>query len=196
MDGSIDELNGFHRARKLASVSGSLAETPLEVLLETFSGISNAGAVKIVCAAGEGNIAYAEGQIVIATTGLVTGAKAVCRMFTWPDARFEFDPDFVPPEGLLEPLPLEAVILTAAIERDEVAQLDLQGIDLDTTFELNADLFGKLKGGLEAVQLELADNCAMGFPLGVLLDMLHWTDGVIYKALIDLVESGVLVLES
>lgn len=192
--GFIDELNGFQRAKRLARVSGSLAETPLEVILETFSGISNAGTLKIVCATDEGRIAYAGGQIVIATTGLVSGAKAVCRMFTWRDAHFEFDPEVALPDGPLEPLPLESVILTAAIERDEIAQLDLQGIDVDTTFELNADLFEKLKSGLDGVRLELAENAAMEFPLGVILDMLQWTDGAIYQALVDLVESGVLTV--
>ena len=75
----IDELRGFHHAKELASVCGSLEETRLEGVLETFAGISSAGTLALRHGEDEGKIAYADGQILCATTGLVSGAKALGR---------------------------------------------------------------------------------------------------------------------
>ena len=140
----IDELRGFHHAKKLASVCGSLEETRLEGVLETFAGISSAGTLALRRGEDEGKIAYADGQILYATTGLVSGAKALGRMFTWRDARFEFHPGVKPLDETREPLPLQSAVLTAAVEQDEIARLDLGGADADTVFELDAERLHQL----------------------------------------------------
>ena len=190
--GFIDQVNRFHHAKKLASVSGSVADSCLEAILETFSGISNAGTLKVIGTSDEGKIAYLDGQIVCATTGLVSGTKAIGRMFSWSDARFEFEPEVGPSEGPLEHLPLESAVLSAAVERDQIKRLDLKGVDSESTFELNQELFETLHEELDEVRREVVANGGMGFPLGVILDMLPWSDAVILQALVDLVECGVL----
>jgi hypothetical protein len=190
--GFIDEVNRFHHAKKLARVSGSVAASSLEAILETFSGISSAGTLRVIGTSDEGKIAYLDGQIVCATTGLVSGTKAIGRMFSWFDARFEFEPEVGPTEGPLEHLPLESAVLSAAVERDQIKRLDLKGVDSESTFEVNQELFETLQGDLDEVRGEVVSNGGMGFPLGVVLDMLPWSDAVILQALVDLVECGVL----
>jgi Tfp pilus assembly protein PilZ len=192
----IRDLLGFHHARSLATVSGTLADTPLEALLETFSSASGAGTVRLTRGEDHGTIAYRDGEIVHATTGLVAGAKALGRMFSWADAHFEFPPESEPVEPSHPPLPLAPAILSAAVQRDELSRLDLKSLEPDTSFALDSERFAALEPTLDPLSLELAGNADLGFPLGALLDILTATDARIYHALSDLIEAGVLRVEA
>ena len=87
---------------------------------------------------------------------------------------------------------LTSAVIAAAVERDEIAQLNLQDVDLASTFKANADRLEQLRSDLTDVQLELLDQAAVGFPLGVILDILTLSDASIFRALAELVESGIL----
>ena len=194
--GFIDDIHGLQRAEKLASISGSLEATSLDAVLETFAGISRAGTLTIQQSWNEGQIAYEDGQILYALTGLVSGAKALGRMFAWADARFEFRPEVATFDRVQKPMQLTSAVITAAIERDEIARLNLQDVDLASTFETNVDRLEQLRSDLTDVQLELLDQARVGFPLGVILDILTSSDAAIFRALAELVESGILALEA
>jgi hypothetical protein len=190
----IDDLRSFHHAKTLAGVAGSLGVTRLEDVLETFSRISSAGTLAIRCGDEEGRIGYEEGQILYARTGLVSGAKALGRMFAWRGARFEFQPGIEPLDPESTVMPLQSAVLAAALERDEIDRLDLGSLGSDDVFGVDEERLAQLEGDLDALQQELAENAAMGFPLGAILDILQQGDAAVYKAIVDLVESGVLVV--
>lgn len=191
----IDDIRGLQRAEKLALISGSLEETSLDAVIETFAGISRAGTLTIQQGWNEGQIAYEDGQILHALTGLVSGTKALGRMFAWADARFEFRPEVATFDRDQKPMHLTSAVIAAAVERDEIAQLNLQDVDLASTFKANADRLEQLRSDLTDVQLELLDQAAVGFPLGVILDILTLSDASIFRALAELVESGILSLD-
>ena len=190
--GFIDDLHEFQCELELGGMSGSLTETRLEAVLETFSGISSSGTFLIRRGNDEGKIAYADGEILDATTGLVAGAKALGRMFTWRDAHFEFQPGVEPLSPPPTPMPFDSAVLMAAFQRDEVARLDLSGIDGEATFDQDDERFQQLKGELDEIQLEFADYASTGFALAAILDVITATDAAIYKGLAGLVESGIL----
>jgi Tfp pilus assembly protein PilZ len=192
----VDGLRSFHHARSLATVSGSLADTPLEAVLETFSSTSSAGTVRLTRGDDQGKIVYQDDEILMATTGLVSGAKALGRLFTWADAHFEFKPEIEALEDVRETLPLASAIVTAAVQRDELARLELGDLDEDATFSVDGDLLAAVEPTLDDVGRELAENALMGFPLGAMLDMLAFSDARIYKALTELIEGGILHVES
>ena len=191
----IDDLRGFHRARELASVTGSLSETPLEAVLETFAAVSNEGTLTLSREDDQGKVAYRDGQIVYATTGLVSGPKALGRMFTWTDAQFEFRPELVPIEDAPAPLDLQPAIFAAALERDEVGRLSLGNLGPDAIFSLDDERFTAVKSDLDPLRLEIAENAGMGFPLGAILDILTISDAAVLMALADLIEGGIVVPE-
>jgi Tfp pilus assembly protein PilZ len=192
----VDDLRSFHHARSLATVSGSLADTPLEAVLETFSSTSSAGTVRLTRGDDQGKIVYQDDEILLVTTGLVSGAKALGRLFTWTDAHFEFKPEIENLDDVREPLPLASAIVTAAVQRDELARLELGELDEDATFSVDSDLLAAVEPTLDDVGRELSENALMGFPLGAMLDMLSFSDARIYKALAELIESGILHQES
>jgi Tfp pilus assembly protein PilZ len=191
----VDNLRSFHHARTLATITGSLVDTPLEAVLETFSSASNAGTLRITRGDSLGKIAYHDGEILYATTGLVSGAKALGRLFTWTDALFEFKPEVEPMDDASGRLPLASAILAAAVQRDELARLELGDLDPDVTFTMHADRLTALEPILDALSHEVAEHAAMGFPLGALLDMLSASDALIYKRLAELIDAGVLAAQ-
>ena len=187
----IDEMRGFHRARKLTSVTGSLSETALEHVLETFSSVSSFGTLHLRRGTEEGKIAYRDGEIVCSVTGLVAGPKALGRMFTWTDASFEFRCE-VDPDDQSPPIPLDSAIVTAAIERDEIGRLQLGDLLLAEDLAVDEARLSAVKSELGPVHREVAENASMGFPPAALLDILPESDAAIYRALADLVDVGVL----
>ena len=191
----VDELRSFHHARALATVSGSLADTPLESVLETFAGISNSGTLRLMRGDERGKIVYQEGEILYVTIGLVSGAKALDRLFTWGDAQFEFRPEVEAMDGVGGRLPLAPAVLSAVVARDELEHLDLSGFDADATFSVDADRLEAVRSTLDQVGLEIAENARMGFPLGAMLDMLSCSDARIYKTITEMIEAGILRIE-
>ncbi len=191
----VDELRSFHHARALATVSGSLANTPLESVLETFAGISNSGTLRLTRGDERGKIVYQEGEILYVTIGLLSGTKALDRLFTWDDAQFEFRPEVEPMDGVSGRLPLAPAVLSAVVARDELKHLDVSGFDLNATFALDADRFEAVRSALDKIGLEIAENARMGFPLGAMLDMLSCSDARIYKTITEMIEAGILRIE-
>jgi hypothetical protein len=92
-------------------------------------------------------------------------------------------------------LPLAPAILAAAIERDDLARLDLSMLDPDSTFTVDTDRLDAVASTLGEVGVSLAENAQIGFPLGAMLDMLTSSDAQIYRAVYDLIEAGVLRVE-
>lgn len=190
----VDSLRGFHHARELGAIGGSLSETPLEAVLETFSTIANSGTIRIERGTAEGRIAYCDGQIVLATTGLVSGTKALGRMFSWVDARFAFERGIGDIGGESSAIPLDSAIVAAAIQRDELAFLDVSVLSAETVLEIDEERCLIAKADLAGLRAELVENARMGFPLGAILDILPADDAEIYKALSGLVSDGVLAV--
>ena len=188
----VDTLRGLHHAHELAALSGSLDEVPLETVLQTVAGGSTEGTLVLQRRGEEGRIAYREGVILHATTGLETGERALARLFCWGDARFELRPEAIVPDGESQPMPIDSALLVAAVERDELARLDMDGLDPDTVFEVDEALHAALAESLDPVSAELVANAAIGFPLVTLLDMAEASDTQVYKAISELVDAGVL----
>jgi hypothetical protein len=142
-----------------------------------------------------GKIAYQEREIIYAMVGLVSGSKALGRLFTWVDAQFEFRPEVEPMDGARGRLPLTPAILAAAVARDELARLNLNDLIPDAMFSVDADRLDAVELTLDDLGRKIADNAEMGFPLGAMLDMIPSTDVEIYKTVTDLIEAGILHIE-
>lgn len=188
----IDDLQSLQHAKELAQVSGSLADTPLEDVIETLAGASSEGTLRVSRGDEEGVLVHREGEILHAATGLVSGMKAVSRLLLWREGRFSYQAAIEPFQTGEQPLPIEAALLTATVSRDEAVRHGVDEFDPDDTFEVDAALVERLGPQLRPVHREIAEHVRMGFPLGAILDILIEGDGVIYKALAELLESGVV----
>jgi hypothetical protein len=188
----VDALSGHQHARALATLAGSLRDNPLEDVIETFSSSCPTGTLRLNRGSEDGKVVYRDDSIVSVTCGLVSGAKALGRMFGWRDATFEFEPEAELLDVADDPLPLTSVVLTASVERDELARLDLGSIEDESCFVVDTALFEALEASLDEVARELVANVEMGFPVGALLDILPISDASIYQKLAELIEAGIV----
>ncbi|MCG8590310.1 MAG: PilZ domain-containing protein [Proteobacteria bacterium] len=191
----VDDVRSFLHAEQLGTLSGSLVGTTLEDVLETFSGAAREGTLLLQRGDDTGTLIYVDREIVRVETGMVSGTKALNRMFTWTDARFDFEPSVKPGNYDDAPLPLESSVLTAAVHRDEMARLEVGRLLLDAGFKVDDSRLGDAEGSLDKLQTELVEHARMGFPLGAVLDMLPESDATIYQAIAQLVGDGVLIPE-
>ena len=194
--GFVDALRSYHHARTLATVSGSIADTPLETVLETFASVSDSGTLCLTRGDERGKIAYQGGEILYVTNGLLSGAKALDRLFTWNDALFEFRPEVEPMDGVRGSLPLTPAVLSAVVARDELAQLELGSFNSNTMFSIDAERLEAIASVLDEVGREVAEHARMGFPIGAMLDMISASDARIYKTIVELIESGAMSISS
>ncbi|HEX9813681.1 MAG TPA: hypothetical protein VGB31_01895, partial [Myxococcota bacterium] len=139
-----------------------------------------------------GKIAYQNGEILYVTIGLLSGTKALDRLFTWSDAQFEFRPEVEPMDGVRGRLPLAPAVLAAVVARDELAYMDVGGFDPNQNFTIDEERLEAVASTLDEVGREVAEHARMGFPLSAMLDMLASSDARIYKAAAELIEAGVL----
>ena len=190
--GFVDALSGHQHARALTTLAGSLRDNPLENVIETFSSACPTGTLRLARGTEEGKIVYRGETIVSVTCGLVSGAKALGRMFSWRDASFEFEPEAEVLDVADAPLHLTSVVLTASVERDEMGRLDLASIDDETTFVVDTELFNTLEASLDEIGCELVANVEMGFPVGALLDIHPISDALVYQKLAELIEAGIV----
>ncbi len=192
----IDDVRGFHHAQSLATVTGELSENTLDVVIETFSSISEEGTLNLTTDAETGRIAYKDGQLLYALTGLVSGVKALSRMFLWTDGRFDFDPVVEPLDRSEPPRPLQSAVLEAAIQRDEISRLDLKGLGMETTFRVEEGRASAASEELDVLSREIVEHAELGFPISAILDVMSESDAAIYAAMVTLRERGILEVES
>jgi Tfp pilus assembly protein PilZ len=188
----IDDLQSLQHAKRLAQVTGSLEDAPLADVIETLAGTSSEGTLRLSRAGKDGIVVHRDREILHAATGLVSGLKAVSRLLLWRDGRFAYQAAIEPFQTAEAPLPIEAALLVASVNRDEAVRHGVDAFDPDETFQLDAALMDQLAPQLDEVHREIGEHVRMGFPLGAILDILIHGDGVIYKALSELLESGVI----
>jgi hypothetical protein len=63
-------------------------------------------------------------------------------------------------------------------------------------FTVDADRLHAVEPTLDELGQKVTENAEMGFPIGTLLDMIPNTDVDIYKTITELIEAGVLQIES
>lgn len=189
----VDDVRGHQHARKLGTVAGSLRNNRLEAVIDTFATVSPKGTLRLAKDKDEGKLVYAGDHIVSVTCGLVSGAKALGRIFAWDEAAFEFEPQAELVDVADDPLPLTEALLTASLERDDLSRLDFSSIDPNESFQVDEERLRAVEGSLDEVARELAANAEMGFPLAALLDILPASDARIYKSLAELLEAGIVL---
>ena len=188
----VDDLRSHHHAYALASVSGSLEHTSLSDVLENFANAATVGTLCIRRGDQTGKIAFSEGQIVHASAGLATGPPAITRLLGWQDAQFELRPELEPADTAQPTMTVQAALLSAAVERDELSLHGAAQLDPETVFTLDRKRLRALARGLDDFAHELAENAALGIPLAALIDFIDAGDTRFYRTLSELVDGGVL----
>jgi hypothetical protein len=190
----VDFLQAFDRARRLVAITGEIDDSGLGAILEMFVNTAPAGTMTVSRGKEEGKIVFSDNEILHCSLGIVSGLKALSRMFRWKDGSFEFHHDLQLSGEAGSPQPLQAAMMSASVQVDEMARIAGGALDPTGTFEVVADLVGTLRDSLSDVEKEVLDYAAEGFNVEAISDVVAASDAAVYKALSTLLDGGLITL--
>ena len=188
----IEFLQSFDHARGLATVSGKVDGSELESVLEMFVHTAPSGTLVVSRGEDEGKIVFSENYILRCTVGMVSGIKALARMFRWSEGSFEFHHNLQLPEVCDDPQPFEAAMMMASVQTDEIARIGFDAFDADDGFLSYPDRLKAGRDSLSDLELEVFEYAADGFHAEAISDMIDAPDADVYKALVALLDAGAI----
>jgi len=192
--GFVENVQAADHARRLGAISGPIDELGVAALLQMFGSSAPRGTLFLARGADEGVVSFEGGQLKSTRLGVVTGLKALVRLFTWREGRFEFSGSLE--AGMTEdaPISLQGALLEAARLQDEEVRSPFRDLPPATLFRVIIERLASEAVELTKAEQAVAELIQAGFPLGRLLDVIPDPDGDIYAALGSLVERGIVEL--
>jgi len=188
----IEFLQSFDRARRLAIVSGEIDDSGLGAVLDMFVNTAPSGTLSVSRGEDEGKIAFSENYILRCTVGMVSGMKALARMVRWTEGHFEFHRDLQLSGEPDDPQPLDAAMMVAAIQADELARIGFDASATSNSFRIDPEARKAHHESLTDLEREVLECAADGFSVGAISDMITAPDADIYKAFVVLLDLGVI----
>ena len=188
----IEFLQSFDRARRLAVVAGGIDASGLGAVLDMFMNTAPSGTLSVSRGKDEGKIVFSEGYILRCTVGMVSGMKALARMVRWTEGRFEFHHELQLPGTSDDPQPFEAAMMVASFQADEMARIGFDASATSDTFRIDPEGRKKHYESLTELEREVLDSAAEGFNVETISDVVAAPDADIYKALLVLLDLGVI----
>jgi Tfp pilus assembly protein PilZ len=186
----VDGIQSTEHTRRLGGITGEVAEVGIQNLVQMFLGSIPTGTLTLQRGEREGVIGFEDGMLCFARLGAASGLKALVRLLTWSEGRFEFHASLDPVEERNEPVRLEAALFDAARLLDEGGRIDRSRLSADVRPRLGkTDTQGDDLSKLELTLLELV---RAGFTVQRMVDLIPEPDPEIYRALVSLSESGAI----
>jgi Tfp pilus assembly protein PilZ len=215
----IQALSQAGHNSRLGGISGSISDLGLANLVQMFGSSTPRGTVVCEREGEQGWIVFDEGALVSARLGALRGHDALVSMLDWADGRFEFEASA--DERLLKSAdrrPLTGAILEAVCAIDEretgrsgdaassgadwAEQTCVMAADEsmptprtlgpESVFDVDPDREASMLGTLGKVEEAVLELAKSGAPVSKLLAIIPEAEAEVYRALEELVESGVL----
>ncbi len=188
----VEDVQAADHARRLASIEGTIEELGVANLIQMLGTCAKQGSVVLTSGASSGHIVFESGVLLGARLGEVSGTKALARLLSWREGRFEFHSTIDAEFADETPQALDAALFESMRQLDELARSELVALPAEAAFRvdhacLDADPSSIGKTGQAVLELVQA-----GFPLGRLLDVIPEPDADILAAVASLRERGVL----
>ena len=190
----IDFLQAFDRARRLVAITGEIDASGLGAILEMFVNTAPAGTMTVSRGEEEGKIVFSDNEILHCRLGIVSGLKALSRMFRWKQGRFEFHHDLQLTGYADAHQPLKEAMMSDSVQMDEMARVDGGILDAAGTFEILLEQAETLRDSLSDVEREVLDYAGEGFNVEAISDVVAASDASVYKALSTLLDAGLITL--
>ena len=189
----IDDLRAAAHAHQLAGIRGPIEALGLPNLLQMFATASEAGTLMIMQGDQQGRVVFENGALRHSVIGTVSGMKALARMIAWRDGEFWFLPGLDPDAPGVEPTAVSGAVLEAVTQLDELARLDLASLPGAARIVREIDVPDpEDPDKIEATVLDLSTGRAT---VGAILDSVAEYDSLVYGALLQLLERGLIRTE-
>ncbi len=190
----VEEVQAAEHARKLGGIAGSIAELGVPNLLQMFATGAQQGTLFLASGGRDGTVVFERGMLVAVRLGAVSGLKALVRLLAWREGTFEYRGSADVQGDGEPPLPLDAALLEAVRQVDELARSPLAAVPPRTAFRVRGKALERSADDLDKNEQAVLDLAAAGAPLGRICDVIPVSDVEIHVALASLVERGVLGL--
>jgi hypothetical protein len=138
----------------------------------------------------EGVIGFKDGMLCFARLGAASGLKALVRLMSWTEGRFEFHASLDSVEEREPPLPLKVALFEAVRMIDEDERIDRSHLPADARPRIGEkDTNGE---DLSKVELTVLELVRAGFTVQRMVDLIPEPDPEIYRALLSLSENGAI----
>jgi len=188
----VEGIQSTEHTRRLGGITGEIGEVGIQNLLHMFLTTVPTGTLTLQDGEREGVIGFEDGMLCFVRLGSASGMKALIRLLSWTQGRFEFHATLDAVEEREAPAPLEAFLLEAARFLDEGARIDKSQLPPGATPSIaGADTEEEALSKVETTVLELV---RAGFSIGRMVELIPEPDPEIYRALVSLSESGAISL--
>jgi Tfp pilus assembly protein PilZ len=188
----VEGIQSTEHARRLGGISGEIGEVGIQNLVQMFLSSTPTGTLTLQRGEFEGVIGFEKGMLCFARLGAASGLKALVRLMSWNEGRFEFHASLDPVEEREPPVPVEAAFFDAVRLLDECERIDRSRVPDDARPRIAEARDGESNlSKVEATVLELA---RAGFSVQRMVEVIPEPDPDIYRALLSLSESGALSL--
>ena len=190
----IEDVQSIEHSRRLGGIVGSVAELGMPDLLQMFATSAREGTLTLKRAEQEGAVCFEGGLLRFVRLGTITGMKALIRLLAWQHGSFEFHARLETGEGSEAPLPLDAALLEATRQLDEMTRVDRTSFPGEAQVHLpdDADASAEPSSKVEEAILDLA---RAGFSVQRIVEVIPEPDPDIYRAFALLAERGAIVVE-
>jgi hypothetical protein len=187
----VEEIQAAEHSRRLGGIAGSIAELGPQNLLHMFGTTAQAGTLTLIQGELEGVIGFEHGLLRYARLGSASGMKALTRLLAWRQGGFEFHARLEPLATPEPPLPLEAAVLEAVRQLDEVQRIDARRFPPEARLRL-VDPRAGVADGASKVEEAVVDLARAGFDVRRIVEVIPEPDPEIFRAIEALVDRGVV----
>jgi Tfp pilus assembly protein PilZ len=190
----IADVQAAEHSRRLGGMHGSLTEIGPQNLLQMLGKTAPRGTLTVSHDNEEAVIGFEGEMLCYAKLGTISGMKALTRVLGWEEGMFEFHARLEPMMSEDAPMLLDAALLEATRNLDEMSTLDLSVLPLDAKVCFESMPAGP--GGAEASKVEDAvlDLARGEFTVRRIIDMIPEPDVEILRALTFLADLGSITI--
>jgi Tfp pilus assembly protein PilZ len=190
----IADLQSAEHSRRLGGMRGSLSEVGTQNLLQMLGKTAPCGTLTIHHENEEVVIGFDGEMLCYVQLGTISGLKALTRLLGWEDGSFEFHARLEPMATEESPKRLDAALLQATRDLDELHTLDLSLFPPDAKVSFQSIPAGP--GSEEASKVEDAvlDLARGEFTVRRIVDMIPEPDVEVYRALTLFADLGSIVI--
>ena len=188
----VEEIHEIERTYRQRGIRGHLQELGAVSLIHMFSALAPRGTLTVSSGVEEGTIAFEGSHLVLAEVGSVDGVKALARILSWRQGRFEFRAQMDAVTAERPRVPLERMMESALAIVEEEGQLAGPVLSPDQRFLVNHHKLGDLEAPLTKSEESVLELAAADFTLRRIMDVIPDNDAQVRAAILSLVQRGLL----
>ncbi len=190
----IADLQSAEHSRRLGGMHGSLQEIGPQNLLQMLGKTAPSGTLTVTNDNEEAVVGFENQMLCYVQLGPISGMKALTRVIGWGEGSFEFHARLEPMESDQQPMLLDAALLEATRNLDELGTLDLSVLLPDSKVRFQSAPAGPGGADVSKVENAVLDLARAGFTIRRIVDMIPEPDVEILRALTFLADLGSIVI--